>query len=130
MNTHIQVRAKPIQRRHLRWRVWGPEGRIAPNHAASFLNISQGGGLVEHWHPVRPESLLFLTILVNEREVRLKCRVVWTDVQSYEVWPTGKREHVYRTGLQFLGLSDNDQGLVSEYIDSLREEDKATQYSA
>ena len=127
MDTGIHVYA--IQRRHSRWRVWGPEGRIAPNHTASFLNISQGGALIEHLHPVRPESLMFLTILVNEREVRLKCRVVRSEVQSYEVWPTGKKEHVYRTGLEFLGLSENSQGLISEYINSLRGEDKATRGS-
>ena len=126
MDTSIQFRAG--QRRYFRWRVWGPEGRITPNHAASFLNISQGGALIEHLHPVRPESLLFLTILIDEREVRLKCRVVRSEVQSYEVWPTGKKEHVYRTGLEFLGLSENSQGLISEYINSLRGEDQATQY--
>jgi hypothetical protein len=72
---------------------------------------------------------MFLTILVNEQEVRLKCRVVRSEVQSYEVWPTGKKEHVYRTGLEFLGLSENSQGLISEYIDLLRGEDKATRGS-
>lgn len=127
MDTGIQLKAN--QRRHLRWRVWGPEGRIAPNHAASLLNISQGGGLIEHLHPVRPESLLFLTILVDEQEVRLKCRVVRSEVQCYEVWPTGKKEHVYRTGLEFLGLSENSQGQISAYISSLRGEDQATRGS-
>ena len=128
MDTDIQVEAIP--RRHRRWRVWGPEGRIAPNHAASFLNISQGGALIEHWHPVRSGSLLFLTILVDERELRLKCRVVRSDIQHYEVWPTGKKEHVYRTGLEFLGLSKNSQRLISEYIDSLIQEDKASKCSS
>ena len=129
MSTHTQIEAQPIQRRHLRWRVWGPEGRIAPHHTASFLNISQGGALIEHWHPVRPGSLLFLSIVVDEREVRLKCRVVWTEVQSFEVWPTGKKEHVYRTGLQFLGLSAKSRELISDYIGSLREEDKISRCS-
>ncbi|MFQ5989612.1 MAG: PilZ domain-containing protein [Candidatus Methylomirabilales bacterium] len=127
MDTDIRLKAD--QRRHPRWRVWGPEGRIAPNHAASFLNISQGGALIEHLHPFRPGSLLFLTILVHETELRLKCRVVRSEVQSYEVWPTGKKEHVYQTGLQFLGLSEDSRGLISEYIGSLKEEDKATQCS-
>lgn len=127
MDSGTEVKAK--QRRHRRWRVWGPEGRIAPNHGASFLNISQGGALIEHLHPVQPGSLVVLTILVDEREVRLKCRVVRSEVQSYEVWPKRKKVFVHRTGLEFLGLSETSMGLISKYIDSLREEDKATQYS-
>ncbi|NIO09052.1 MAG: hypothetical protein GTO40_13960 [Deltaproteobacteria bacterium] len=107
---------KGERRCHLRWRVWGVHGRIAPDHEVSLLDISQGGGLIEHAHPVRPGTILFVTLSNHEQQTSVKCRVVRSVTQRYEVWPTGEQEHFYRTGLEFLVLSENSQWLINEII--------------
>lgn len=107
---------KGERRCHLRWRVWGVQGRIAPDHKVSLLDISEGGALIEHEHPVRPGTILFLNLPTDGQQASLKCRVVRSLEQRYEMWPSGKHEHVYRSGLEFLVLSDNCLRLINEYI--------------
>lgn len=111
--------AKQDNRRHFRWPVDGPEGRIAPNHRVSLLDISQGGALIEHSHLFRAGTLLFMTVFLGNQDVGLKCRVVRSLVYRYEVRPTGEHDHFYRTGLEFLNVSDDSRHLMDEYIDLL-----------
>ncbi|MFQ5962334.1 MAG: PilZ domain-containing protein, partial [Candidatus Methylomirabilales bacterium] len=91
------------RRRHFRWPATGSEGWFAPNHKVSLRDISQGGALIEHSHLVRPGTQLFMNLLIHERPVGLKCRVVRSRDYRYEVLPTGEHDHFYRTGLEFLG---------------------------
>ncbi len=114
--------ANEDRRRHFRWRASGPDGWIAPSHKISLRDISRGGALIEHSHLVRSGTQLFMTLLVHEQQVGLKCRVVRSQDYRYEVLPTGEHGHFYRTGLEFLGLSENSRGLIDEYISSLRDQ--------
>ena len=114
--------AKGERRRHLRVWAWKSEGWIAPDHKVSLLDISQGGALIEHWHLLRLDTVLFLTLVLLEREITLRCRVARMHDQRYEVSPSGAHDHVYRTGLEFQVLSEKSKGLLEKYIDSLREE--------
>ena len=110
------------KRRHPRWQVRNrPIGRIAPNHKASLLDISLGGALIEHPNLVRPETVLFLTLSILKREISLRCRVVRSLVYRYAHWPSGEQDMLYRTGLEFLALSETSQKLIEQYIGSLRE---------
>lgn len=109
-------------RRHPRWQVRNQlEGRIAPNHKASLLNISLGGALIEHPNLVRPETVLFLTLFILKREISLRCRVVRSLVYRYAHWPSGEQDLLYRTGLEFLALSETSQKVIDEYIGSLQQ---------
>lgn len=110
------------RRRHFRSQAWENKGRIAPNHKVSLLDLTRGGALIEHSHLVRPETRLFLTLFVNGGEVSLKCRVVRSLVRRYEVWPSGEKAHFYRTGLEFLAVSENSQRLLDIFIDTLSAE--------
>lgn len=103
-------------RRHLRWRVWGVEGGIAPGQKVLLVDISEGGALIEHAYPVRAGTILLLTLPSGEQQGSLKCRVVRSREHRFEVWPTGEHEHAYRTGLEFLELSENCQRLINQYI--------------
>lgn len=110
------------KRRHPRWQVRNRlVGRIAPNHEASLLDISSGGALIEHPNLVRPETVLFLTLLIPKCEINLRCRVVRSLVYRYAHWPSGKQDMLYRTGLEFLALSETSQKLIDEYIGSLNQ---------
>ncbi len=113
---------KEERRRDSRWNAGGTEARFAPKYKVSLLNISRGEALIEHSHPVRPGTQLFMTLLIHEQQVGLKCRVVRSQDYRYEVLPTGEHDHFYRTGLEFLGLSENSRGLIDEYISSMRDQ--------
>ncbi|MFQ5801559.1 MAG: PilZ domain-containing protein [Candidatus Methylomirabilales bacterium] len=109
------------RRRDFRWPAGGSAGWIAPNYTFSLHDISRGGALIEHAHLVRPGTQLFMNLLIHERPVGLKCRVVRSRDYRYEVLPTGEHDHFYLTGLEFLGLSEDARGLIDEYIFSLGE---------
>jgi len=116
------METKP-ERRHIRWTVEErTEGRITAIYKAFLINISQGGGLIEHMDLVRPGTLSFLTLRIHKQEVNLRCRVVHSVVHGSEVQPDGERDLIYRTGLQFLDPSEDSLRLIGEYIDSLRGE--------
>lgn len=110
------------KRRHFRWRVWGHEGRIVPDRKVSLIDFSQGGALIEHSHFVQLESIVFMTILVHDHELGLKCRVVRSGVHRSEVRPTREQDIVYRTGLEFLTPPEDSQRLIDQFIGSLRGE--------
>ncbi len=114
--------ANEDRRRHFRWRASGLDGWIAPSHKVSLLDISRGGALIEHSNLVRPGTHLFMTLLIHGQQVGLQCRVVRSQDYRYEVLPTGEHDHFYRTGLEFLGLSENSRGLIDEYISSMRDQ--------
>lgn len=108
------------RRRHLRWRVGeGLTGRIASKNEASILDISLGGALVEHSNLVRPGTLSFLTLLLRVQEVNLRCRVVRSAIYRFKTWPTGEQEHLYRTGVEFLALSEDSRRMIDKYINFL-----------
>lgn len=108
------------RRRHLRWRVGeGLTGRIASKNEASILDISLGGALVEHSNLVRPGTLSFLTLLLRGQEVNLRCRVVRSAIYRFKTWPTGEQEHLYRTGVEFLALSEDSRRVIDKYINFL-----------
>lgn len=113
--------AEPDRRCHFRWEATGTETSIGPHHEASLLNLSEGGVLMEHSHPVRPGTVLLLTLSVPGDQITLRCRVVRSSEHRYEVWPTGERQHVYRTGLEFLEIPEDSRVLLDKYIDLLRE---------
>jgi hypothetical protein len=46
--------------------------------------------------------------------------VVRSSEHRFEVRLTGEREHVYRTGLEFLGIPEDSRVLLDKYIDLLR----------
>lgn len=124
-------RPRGDRRRYLRWRVLGKStGRIAPNHKASLLEISQGGALIEHANLIRPGTVSSLTLSASKQEISLRCRVVRSLVYRHAVWPTGEQDHVYRTGLEFLALSEDSQQLIDEYIEILRRKQPDTKDEA
>ncbi|MFQ5848425.1 MAG: PilZ domain-containing protein [Candidatus Methylomirabilales bacterium] len=97
-------RVKKERRCHPRWVVGGRfAARMARVHEANLINISTAGALVEHVHPVRPGTTLFLSLSLSEQEVGLMCRVVRSRAHRCETGSSGERDLIYRTGLEFLG---------------------------
>lgn len=108
-------------RRYRRWVVGGRlAAKLGGNPNASLVDISLGGALVEHSNMMKPGSISFLTLSFDRQEEVLKCRVVRSVGHRYEVWPTGERDLVYRTGIEFLDLSESSLGLIDKSIESLK----------
>lgn len=108
------------KRRHIRCHVGKRlTGRIHSNDEAFILDISRGGALIEHTNLIRPGTLSFLTLSVDGYEVSLTCRVIRSALYRYEVRPTGEREHVYRTGLEFSAFSEDSRRLLDESLDAI-----------
>lgn len=112
--------------RHPRWRVGERvEGWVSPDHKVSLLDLSLGGTLIEHSNLLFAGTLAFLTLSLPGQDVSLPCRVVRSMIHRSEAYPTGEQSRTYRTGLKFLGLSEESQRLLTQYIDLLTE--RATQ---
>ncbi len=112
-------RVEPDRRCSFRLEVPESEAVIGPRYEASLRNISEGGALVEHSHRVRLGTVFLLTLSVPEQKITLRCQVVRSAEYRYEVLPNGEREHVYRTGLEFLGIPEDSRVLLDKYMESL-----------
>jgi hypothetical protein len=110
------------RRSYLRWDVSGElAGRITSFQTGtcqkvSLVDISMGGALLEHPDMLRPGTMAFLTLPVNGGGIGLKCRSVRSRVDRYEHTPSGARDLVYRTGIEFLATSESRWGLIEECV--------------
>ncbi|MGH7371780.1 MAG: PilZ domain-containing protein, partial [Candidatus Methylomirabilales bacterium] len=100
------------------------KGRVTAIYDAVVLNLSIGGSLIEHAHVVRPGTLSFLDLDLFGKRLRLKCRVARSVVHGSHVLPTGERELIYRTGLEFLELSEATRQVIGRYIQSMMNEER------
>ncbi|HET7854569.1 MAG TPA: PilZ domain-containing protein [Candidatus Methylomirabilis sp.] len=112
------------RRQYARFRVGGKtKGRVTAIYDAVVVNISIGGSLIEHAHVVRPGTLSSLDLDILGKRLRLKCRVARSVVHGSQVLPTGERELIYRTGLEFLEMSDAIRQMIGRYIQSMVNEE-------
>ncbi|MFQ5848203.1 MAG: PilZ domain-containing protein [Candidatus Methylomirabilales bacterium] len=110
-------RKRPERRQYPRFVVGGrTKGRVTAVYEASLLNISLGGALIEHAHIVRPGTMSYLILKLQGRDVSLRCRVVRSVVHRPEVQPDGERILIYRTGLEYIELSDETLQAIGDYI--------------
>lgn len=113
------------RRQYARFFVGGKaKGRVTAIYDAVVLNLSIGGSLIEHAHVVRPGTLSSLDLDLFGKRLRVKCRVARSVVHGSHVLPTGERELMYRTGLEFLELSETTRQMIGRYIQSMAKEER------
>ena len=113
------------RRQYARFFVGGKaKGRVTAIYDAVVLNLSIGGSLIEHAHVVRPGTLSSLDLDLFGKRLRLKCRVARSVVHGSHVLPTGERELIYRTGLEFLELSEATRQMIGRYVQSMVKEER------
>ncbi len=106
------------RRRQRRWEARGSLGaHVRGIPKASVVDISLAGVLVEHAETIRPGTISFVTLSLQGQRGVLKCRVIRSVGHRYEVCPTGGRDILYRTGLEFLTPSEASLGLIDKSID-------------
>ena len=107
----------PERRRNPRLVVGGDaEARVTAIYETSLVDISVGGALIEHAHIVRPGTMSYLILTLKGRDVSVACRAIRSLVHRPEMDPEGERTLVYRTGLEYVDLSDETLRLLDEYI--------------
>ncbi len=97
-----------------------PLGRVNNAYNVSLIDISLGGVQIEHPDIIRPGTTSFLTLLMLGREVTLNCRVVRSLVHRTEVQADGEQQLIHRSGLEFLGPSEESLRQIDGYIESLK----------
>ena len=113
------------RRQYARFFVGGKaKGRVTAIYDAEVLNLSIGGSLIEHAHVVRPGTLSSLDLDLFGKRLRLKCRVARSVVHGSHVLPTGERELIYRTGLEFLELSEATRQMIGRYVQSMVKDER------
>lgn len=109
--------AKWDRRRFPRWRAWGwLSGWIGDDIKVSVTDLSRGGILIEHGAIMRPGTVRMLTLSLRGEKVSIRCQVVRSAVYRYETPPVGERNYVYRTGLEFIDVSNASRRLVGRHI--------------
>lgn len=92
-------------------------GRIYTEHAAPFLDLSEGGALVEVPCALRPGSVYSVRLAIGPGTVlMLKATVVRSYVQRLENAGEGETLVRYQAALQFVDLRPADQELLRRRI--------------
>lgn len=91
-------------RGHPRFMVDGrTKGRVNGVEEVCLVSIGLSEALVEHDYVIRPGTTLDIQLTLAGREVKVRCRVVWSMVQRRERKPDGEEALIYRSELEFLG---------------------------
>ena len=92
-------------------------GKIYTEHAAPFLDLSEGGALVEVPCALRPRSLYSVRLVIGPGIVlMLKATVVRSYVHHFENAGEGETRVRYQAALQFVDLRAADQELLRRCI--------------
>lgn len=90
-------------------------GEVMLYEPLSIREISPGGCLVETVFPLHLNSLHDLKLTLGDRSVVLKGRVAHCSISDVE------QEIVhYRSGIEFIELSDRISGVIREFIEAIR----------
>jgi len=120
----MTVKPGSERRRHPRANVGGrKKGKVNATYDVSLLDISLGGSLIEHVQVVQPESTFELGLILQGQKMKLSCRVVRSAVHRSEGGSRGGGKLIYRTGLEFLDVSDGAREAIGDYIRSIIEEE-------
>jgi len=85
----------------------------------TLLDLSLSGALVEHSEPVSPGEIYRLSFLVEGKEVQVLARAIRAFARHRVVVAGGRRQIVYQTGMEFVGVEKGAAELISAYVDHL-----------
>ncbi len=86
----------------------------------TLVNLSISGALVEHTHRVRVGEPSLLAMDVDGVETRVKVRVVRSFVSHFVPITRDEQQLFYRTGIEFVDISDEAAKRISAYLERLR----------
>lgn len=111
--------SRPERRRAPRFRLAGrPPCGVHLALDAILLDVSACGVLVEHSHPVQPNTIYTLAIPAGQRTVPIVARVVRTIVSHVTDRRQGPRILVFHTGFEFVEVSKEARAALEALIPS------------
>lgn len=117
---------KEDRRKHTRFFIRErAKGLVSRVDEVSLVNIALGGVLVESAEVVRPGTFSDLGLELQDKRIRLRCRVVWSAVARQVVDSSGEGIVLYHTGLEFSDISPEAQEVITDYLRSMIEQGKA-----
>lgn len=91
------------------------QGEMMVFQPMQVKDISRGGATVETRYPLHLNSLHDIRLMVGTKSVILKGRVVHSSISDVE-----QDIVTYRTGLEFLEMSDRVAAAIEEFLESLK----------
>lgn len=91
----------------------------------TLVDISLSGALVEHTEPVRPGEVYRLAFPVEGHQVQVLARAVRAFASHRATGADGKRQVVYRTGMEFVGVEKGTLDILAAHMDRLVQQGRA-----
>jgi hypothetical protein len=89
-------------------------------HLVYLLDLSLLGARIEHLEPMREGAECHLDLPPALGRVRLTGRVVWTGLRGSEQTLEGDRRHHYQSGIEFTGLTVEQQTALTCALETLK----------
>jgi hypothetical protein len=106
------------QRAHVRHDLPGHvPGEVKIYHSMEIRQVSAGGALIEIGVPLQLDSLHDFRLSLGDRSLVVKARVVHSRVTN-----VGSDRLTYRTGIEFVDLSEPVSEAIAGFIDALAAE--------
>jgi len=107
----------PDRRKHRRVHPMPPvTGTIALSRSVRVVNLSLGGAMVEHVHPLAPGQPCILDLPGQGGEVHLRAHVIWSQLYSVATGPEGAQEQRYRSGIAFTADPRETAAMLREWM--------------
>lgn len=89
-------------------------GEVKVYHSMAIRQLSAGGALIEIGVPLQIDSLHDFRLALGERSVVVKARVVHSHIST-----VNRDQVIYRTGIEFVELSEPVVGVIGSFVDTL-----------
>ena len=92
------------------------QGEVMVFQPMAVREISRGGALVETVFPLQLDSLHDFRLTLGDRSVVVKSRVVHCHISDVD-----QELVVYRSGVQFIAMSERVLDVIGEFIDGIKD---------
>jgi hypothetical protein len=89
-------------------------GEVKIYHSMAIRQLSEGGALIEIGVPLQLDSLHDFRLALGERSIVVKARVVHSHIST-----VGSDRVTYRTGIEFVELSEVVMKAIAGFIEAL-----------
>lgn len=88
-----------------------------------LLDLSPLGARIEHLEPMRKGVVCYLDLPPPLGGLRVTGRIVWTGVRGSEKTLEGDRRRRHQSGLEFIGLTSQQQTALATALETLKAAD-------
>ena len=105
------------RRQHARLTFSQPvSGNVTASHNVSILDLSLGGARLEHTAILRPGSICYLRLPVEQQALSVMCRVIWSRAVGRAEGRPGETGLLYQSGVQFSNMAREVQIALAAFL--------------